>query len=212
MAFGGMFGSSSEEGKKVNEFFKENGAELTKTFKTSTLSVKSKMVEIAEEEGFEKAMDYLNEAIREKENEENQKKEEAIIKKQEKQELKQSKKENKQKAKAYFKEYKSEIKSRSVRNKVESRMVEIAEEEGYESAVEYFNNIVEDQEKFFEKKKDYSIEVKYADQVYKAYVKDGISRIEKVNGRFLAAQNIKLDTIIEQNERIIELLEILAEK
>ena len=85
-------------------------------------------------------------------------------------------------------------------------------EEGFEKSVEYFNDSIENEDKFKEKTKDYSIEVKYADQLYKAYVSDGISRIDKVNGRFLAAQNLKLDTIIEQNEIIIELLEKLVEK
>ena len=35
-----------------------------------------------------------------------------------------------------------------------------------------------------------------------------MSRLEKVNGRFLASLSIKNDILIEQNNRIIELLEI----
>jgi hypothetical protein len=62
---------------------------------------------------------------------------------------------------------------------------------------------------FIEKRKEeYKIEAKLADQVYKAYVTDGLSRLEKVNGRFLASLSIKNDILIEQNNRIIELLEI----
>ena len=32
----------------------------------------------------------------------------------------------------------------------------------------------------------------------------GISRLDKVNGRFLASQTIKLDILIEQNKQLIE--------
>lgn len=64
---------------------------------------------------------------------------------------------------------------------------------------------------FIEKRKnDYVTEAKLADEVYKAYVTDGISRLDKVNGRFLASQSIKTDILIEQNNRIIELLELIA--
>ena len=67
--------------------------------------------------------------------------------------------------------------------------------------------------KFIEERKaEYITEAKLADEVYKAYVTDGLSRLEKVNGRFLASQSIKTDIMIEQNNRIIELLEILANK
>ena len=40
----------------------------------------------------------------------------------------------------------------------------------------------------------------------------GISRVDKVNGRFMAAQNMKLDLLIEQNTKIIQLLEEIAKK
>jgi len=53
---------------------------------------------------------------------------------------------------------------------------------------------------------EYAREAKLADKVYKAYVTDGISRLDKVNGRFLASLSIKTDVLIEQNNRIIELL------
>jgi len=67
--------------------------------------------------------------------------------------------------------------------------------------------------KFIEKRKaEYETEAKLADQVYKAYVTDGLSRLEKVNGRFLASLSIKNDILIEQNNRIIELLEIQVNK
>ena len=60
---------------------------------------------------------------------------------------------------------------------------------------------------------------KKADIVYKSYITDGISRIEKVNGRFLASQLVKLDIlsqqnnqIIKQNNEIIGLLKEIAKK
>ena len=66
---------------------------------------------------------------------------------------------------------------------------------------------------------EYSHEAKLADRVYKSYVTNGISRLDKVNGRFLASQTIKLDVLIEQNkqliqqnDKIIELLEKISEK
>ena len=69
------------------------------------------------------------------------------------------------------------------------------------------------------KSSQYNREAKLADRVYKSYVTDGISRLEKVNGRFLASQTIKLDILIEQNQQLIEqnreiidLLKIISEK
>ena len=66
---------------------------------------------------------------------------------------------------------------------------------------------------------EYSHEANLADKVYKSYVTHGISRLDKVNGRFLASQTIKLDVLIEQNkqliqqnDKIIKLLEKISEK
>lgn len=50
----------------------------------------------------------------------------------------------------------------------------------------------------------YSQEAELADKVYKSYVTMGISRLDKINGRFLASQTIKLDILIEQNKQLIE--------
>lgn len=62
---------------------------------------------------------------------------------------------------------------------------------------------------FIEKRREeYVREARLADKIYKAYITDGISRLEKVNGRFLASLSIKADVLIEQNNRIIELLEM----
>lgn len=66
---------------------------------------------------------------------------------------------------------------------------------------------------------EYSHEAKLADRVYKSYVTNGISRLDKINGRFLASQTVKLDVLIEQNkqliqqnDKIIQLLEKISEK
>lgn len=66
-------------------------------------------------------------------------------------------------------------------------------------------------EAFFNaKQEEYVHDAKLADKVYKAYITDGLSRIEKVNGRFLASQTIKMDVLIEQNNEIIRLLKKVA--
>lgn len=58
---------------------------------------------------------------------------------------------------------------------------------------------------FFEsKKEEYIHDAKLADKVYKAYITDGLSRLEKVNGRFLASQTIKMDILIEQNNSLLK--------
>lgn len=54
------------------------------------------------------------------------------------------------------------------------------------------------------KASQYSHEAELADKVYKSYVTHGVSRLDKVNGRFLASQTIKLDVIIEQNSQLIK--------
>ena len=41
---------------------------------------------------------------------------------------------------------------------------------------------------------------------------EGISKSDKLNNRFEAAQNMKLDVLIEQNDRIIALLEELLHR
>ena len=65
----------------------------------------------------------------------------------------------------------------------------------------------------------YQQEAELADKVYKSYITMGISRLDKINGRFLASQTIKLDILIEQNKQLIEqnntiinLLEKISEK
>lgn len=69
------------------------------------------------------------------------------------------------------------------------------------------------------KSSQYSHEAQLADKVYKSYITNGLSRLDKINGRFLASQTIKLDIMIEQNKQLIEqnntiikLLEKISEK
>lgn len=88
----------------------------------------------------------------------------------------------------------------------------IATDEGYEEALEYLEYTTYRVNYYNNKKKDYLIEAQLADNIYKSYVTDGISRLDKVNGRFMAAQNMKLDILIEQNTKIIQLLEKIAKK
>ncbi len=49
----------------------------------------------------------------------------------------------------------------------------------------------------------YKQDANLAYKIYKAYVTHGVWRLDKVNGRFLASQTIKLGAIIEQNNKIL---------
>lgn len=91
-------------------------------------------------------------------------------------------------------------------------IADIAENQGFEEALAYLENTTNRVNYYNNKRNDYLIEAKLADSVYKSYITDGVSRIEKVNGRFMASQNMKLDILIEQNTRIIQLLEEIAKK
>ena len=105
------------------------------------------------------------------------------------------------------------------RKKEEERKVRYEKEQKYQNKKDKRDKIHEDygftNDEIF---KMYHEEAREADTVYKAYITDGISRLEKVNGRFLASQLIKLDVlnqqnnhIIQQNNEIIELLKEIAE-
>ena len=54
--------------------------------------------------------------------------------------------------------------------------------------------------------------LQYVTHLYETYITCGIPRVNKINGILLASQTMKLDTIIEQNSKIIELLEKIAKK
>ena len=95
-------------------------------------------------------------------------------------------------------------------NNLKSTVASIAENQGFEEALAYIEFTRGRVNYYKNKQKDYMIEAKLADNVYKSYVTDGVSRLEKINGRFMASQNMKLDLLIEQNNRIIQLLEKIA--
>lgn len=96
--------------------------------------------------------------------------------------------------------------------KLRMTLEKIVQTEGYEEALNYLEYTQSRLKYYEDKKKDYFIESTLADSIYKSYITDGISRLDKINGRFLAAQNMKLDILIEQNTKIIQLLEEIVKK
>lgn len=97
-------------------------------------------------------------------------------------------------------------------NRLKLKVSQIVIFEGKDEASDYLKQTRDKAIYYNEKQDEYIIESQLADKIYKAYVTDGISRLEKINGRFMAAQNMKLDILIEQNTRIIQLLEEIAKK
>ena len=95
---------------------------------------------------------------------------------------------------------------------LQNTLLIIENESGSEQAKSYFEYILNRINYVNNRKKEYKIEAKLADKVYKSYVTDGVSRLEKVNGRFMASQTVKLDMLVEQNEKIINLLEEISSK
>jgi len=99
----------------------------------------------------------------------------------------------------------------SIRGALKNSLQKMVKEGKSVGEIEAFYQETVAKTQFIEKRREeYIREAKLADKVYKAYVTDGISRLEKVNGRFLASQSIKTDILIEQNNRIIELLELMV--
>ena len=110
--------------------------------------------------------------------------------------------------------YKNELKELGTigRAQLKEKLIEIADTQGMEEVHAYLNYTLNRMNYMDNRKVEYSLESKMADKLYKAYINDGISRIEKVNGRFLASQTLKLDMIIEQNNTIIQLLKEIRDK
>jgi ribosomal protein L40E len=101
----------------------------------------------------------------------------------------------------------------SVKTHLKQTLKKMAKEGKSISEIDQYYREIVAKTQFIEKRKDsYVTEAKLADEVYKAYVTDGLSRLDKVNGRFLASQSIKTDILIEQNNRIIALLESIINK
>ena len=59
---------------------------------------------------------------------------------------------------------------------------------------------------------DYARDLRIAEELYKIYDKNSVARLDNVNGHLLAAQTRKMDILIEQNNRIISLLEKVTNK
>ena len=59
---------------------------------------------------------------------------------------------------------------------------------------------------------DYRMDLRIAEELYQIYDKNEAVRFDNVNGRLLASQTRKIDLLIEQNNRIIGLLEKIANK
>ncbi len=59
---------------------------------------------------------------------------------------------------------------------------------------------------------DYRKDLRIAEELYQIYDKNEAVRFDNVNGRLLASQTRKIDLLIEQNNRIIGLLEKIANK
>lgn len=74
------------------------------------------------------------------------------------------------------------------------------------------SNISKHKKRAYYKTGDYARDLRIAEELYKIYDKNGVARLDNVNGRFLASQTRKMDILIEQNNRIISLLEKIANK
>ena len=101
---------------------------------------------------------------------------------------------------------------RDQKSLLKSKCNYIAEAEGKDAVINYVDGIVAKMETCENNEVDFIIDSVIADAVYDTYITRGISRVNKINGILLSSQNLKLETIIEQNNRIIELLEEIVKK
>lgn len=101
---------------------------------------------------------------------------------------------------------------REQKSLLKSKCYTLVETDGKDAVDDYIENIVNKMESCENNEIDFVIDSVIADAVYDTYITRGPSRINKINGILLASQTMKLDTIIEQNTKIIELLEQIAKK
>ena len=101
---------------------------------------------------------------------------------------------------------------REQKSLLKSKCNTLVETEGKDAVIEYVESIVNKMESCENNEVDFVIDSVIADAVYDTYITRGISRVNKINGILLSSQTMKLETIIEQNNRIIELLEEIAKK
>ena len=98
--------------------------------------------------------------------------------------------------------------SQSIKDLKESLII-IAKRSGTNEARSYMDYVLNRMSYVKNKDLEYKLEAALADKIGHFYVPEGISKSDKLNNRFEAAQNMKLDVLIEQNDRIIALLEEL---
>lgn len=101
---------------------------------------------------------------------------------------------------------------REQKSLLKSKCYSLVETDGEEAVIDYIDSIVNKIESCENSEIDYVIDSVIADAVYDTYITRGPSRVNKINGILLSSQTMKLDTIIEQNNKIIELLEEIAKK
>ena len=101
---------------------------------------------------------------------------------------------------------------REQKSLLKSKCYALVKTDGEDAVTNYINSIVTKMESTENSEIDYVIDSVISDAVYDTYVTRGVSRVNKINGILLASQTMKLDTIIEQNNKIIELLEEIANK
>lgn len=101
--------------------------------------------------------------------------------------------------------------NQSIKDLKESLII-IAKRSGTNEARGYMDYVLNRMSYVKNKDLEYKLEAALADKVGHFYVPDGISRSDKLNNRFEAAQNMKLDILIEQNDKIIALLEELMHR
>lgn len=74
------------------------------------------------------------------------------------------------------------------------------------------SNITKHKKRGYYKTGDYARDLRVAEELYKLYDRNCVSRLDNVNGHLLASQARKMDILIEQNNKIISLLEKITNK
>lgn len=74
------------------------------------------------------------------------------------------------------------------------------------------SNITKYKQRAYYKTGDYIRDLRIAEELYNIYDKNSVSKSDTVNGYLLASQTKKIDILIEQNNKIISLLEKIANK
>ena len=91
-------------------------------------------------------------------------------------------------------------------------LVAIAKTSGTNEARGYMDYTLSRMSYIKSKDAEYKLEAALADKIGEFYIPEGINKSDRLNNRFEAAQNMKLDILIEQNDKIIALLEELLDR